>query len=294
MSKRIVTHDSSFHTDDIFAVATLTLLLGDVEVVRSREQAVIDSGDYVVDTGLVLDPSKHRYDHHQPEGAGKRDNGIPYASFGLVWKEFGPRLAGGDRQAAYVDTRLAQPIDAFDNGVAINTNLYEGIRWYDIGDFLMSYLTKDDNTPEKLYERFMQLVQIAKELLEREMRKAQDYVDWEDKLMSLYEGSQDKRLIEIPDEESPWRVVFGRLPEPVYIIYQRRDRAWGVKAVPDLSKPYGFTRKQLPEAWGGRQGEELQRITGVEDAVFAHRGLFMVVAKSREGALKLAQMALNA
>ena len=39
--------------------------------------------------------------------------------------------------------------------------------------------------------------------------------------------------------------------------------------------------------------EEFEKITGVEGAVFCHRTLFMAVAKSKEGAIKLAKLALN-
>jgi uncharacterized UPF0160 family protein len=38
--------------------------------------------------------------------------------------------------------------------------------------------------------------------------------------------------------------------------------------------------------------EELAQVTGVADAVFCHNKLFMAVAKSKEGAIKLAELAL--
>src|SRR5436190_1581201 len=101
MSKTIVTHDTSYHADDVFAVATLLLAFPDAQVIRSREQSVIDSADIVVDTGSVYDPPKMRFDHHQAGGAGQRQNNIPYASFGLVWKEFGERISGS-REAAEI------------------------------------------------------------------------------------------------------------------------------------------------------------------------------------------------
>ncbi len=44
---------------------------------------------------------------------------------------------------------------------------------------------------------------------------------------------------------------------------------------------------------GGLRDEELQKITGVEDAVFCHKGLFLAVSKSKEGAVKLAELALS-
>src|SRR3989344_3845760 len=115
----IVTHSGNFHTDDIFAVAVLTLVLGEenIEVIRSREDSIINSADYTVDVGGIYDPDKNRFDHHQIEGAGTRENSIPYASFGLVWKKFGEQLGGSVKVFEKIDQMLVQPIDAPDTGV---------------------------------------------------------------------------------------------------------------------------------------------------------------------------------
>ena len=76
--QKIITHSGSFHSDDIFAVATLQLHFGveNVEVIRTRDEEIIASGDIVVDVGGVYDAEKQRFDHHQ-NGAPVRDNGIP-------------------------------------------------------------------------------------------------------------------------------------------------------------------------------------------------------------------------
>ena len=86
---KIVTHSGSFHQDELFAVAALLFIFPDAEVIRTRDDAVIKSADIAVDVGGIDDPNKERFDHHQEGGAGKRANGIPYASFGLVWKKYG-------------------------------------------------------------------------------------------------------------------------------------------------------------------------------------------------------------
>src|SRR5690606_7569866 len=91
--KTIVTHNGSFHADDIFACATLTLHLEQqgkgYKIIRTRDESRIDSADFVVDVGGIYDEKTNRFDHHQPGGAGSRDNGVPYAAFGLVWKHYG-------------------------------------------------------------------------------------------------------------------------------------------------------------------------------------------------------------
>lgn len=295
MKKKIVTHDNGFHADDIFAVATLLLLHPDAEVLRSRDKDVHAVSDYVVDTGMVYDPSKNRFDHHMPGGAGERDNGIPYAAFGLVWKEFGERLAGGQREAEIIDIKLAQALDALDNGVAVSDPFFKGVREYSVIDFLYSHLSSSDNTPEKIYEVFIKCVGIAKDLLVREIIKAKESAEGEKVMIKIYEEAIDKRLIELPENSSlPWIEVLTRFPEPLYAIYLQKDGNWGIKAVPDTSKPYGHQRKPLPQEWAGKEGHELEVASGVEGAVFAHNKRFMAVAKSREAVLKLADLALKA
>ena len=107
---RIVTHSGGFHADDAFAVAALLLYrektAGIAEVVRTRDPAVIAGGDFVVDVGGEYDEARNRFDHHQPGGAGVRPNGVPYASFGLVWKKFGAALSGSVAIAERIDARI--------------------------------------------------------------------------------------------------------------------------------------------------------------------------------------------
>lgn len=290
---KIVTHDSSFHTDDVFAVATLLLLLGDGEVIRSRDPKVQATADYIVDTGGDYNPSIHHFDHHQTGGAGKRENGIPYASFGLVWKEYGEKLAGGEREAELIDRELVQPIDAHDNGLAISEYKFKDVRDYAIGDFLSSFVESRD--PKHLNVVFMHVVDIAKDLLTREVSIARKVIASEDKILALYNASQDKRVVIMDEELTGWGVVLGGTSEALYAIYPRPNGTWSLKGVPDLSKSYyGALRKPLPSDWAGQEGEKFQKITGVPDAIFTHRGLFTAGAKSKEGALALAKIALNA
>jgi len=53
-------------------------------------------------------------------------------------------------------------------------------------------------------------------------------------------------------------------------------------------------RKNFPEAWAGKRDGELARATGVPDALFCHTNRFLAVAKTKEGALALAKLAIDA
>ena len=46
--------------------------------------------------------------------------------------------------------------------------------------------------------------------------------------------------------------------------------------------------------WAGLPEEELVRVTGVPDAVFVHLRRFVAAARTRDGAIALAKLALQA
>ena len=91
----IATHDGSFHADEVFAIAALGLLGEPVEVVRTRDRVALAQADLRVDVGFRDDASAGDFDHHQRDFDAARDNGVRYASFGLVWREFGAQVCGG-------------------------------------------------------------------------------------------------------------------------------------------------------------------------------------------------------
>lgn len=67
----------------------------DSKIVRSRDKAVLDEADIVVDVGAEYDPSRHRYDHHQREfneffSAERKITKL--SSAGLIYKHFGKRI----------------------------------------------------------------------------------------------------------------------------------------------------------------------------------------------------------
>lgn len=291
MIKTIVTHSGAFHIDDIFAVATLLLKYPNAKVIRSRNEEVINSADIVVDVGFEYDPAKRKFDHHQEGGAGVRVNGIPYASFGLIWKEFGEDLAGSVEAAGLIEEKLVMPIDAPDNGISTYEQVFENISPYTLYDFLYSFVKNGERNEEYLYSTFVMLVRMAGELIEREIEKAKERVEGMKEVRKILEDTQDKRIVVLNDH-FPWEPVLTPIPEVLFVVYPRREGNWGVKGIP--STVNGFERKKyFPLEWAGKGSGELRKITGVGDAVFCHRGRWVASAASKEGAIKLAEIALE-
>src|SRR3989344_4986052 len=181
LNQKLITHDGSFHTDDIFAAATLSIYLekkGETfEIIRTRNEEIIKNGDYVFDVGGFYDEEKNRFDHHQVNGAGKRDNGIEYASFGLVWKKFGGELCNGETEAELIDQKLVQPIDAGDNGVNLVELKREVIPYFIQYAFNAFRPGWKDVSEKALFVGFLECVQMAKNILTREIGRARDITE---------------------------------------------------------------------------------------------------------------------
>lgn len=291
---RVATHDGSFHADDVFAVAALRLLTPDLEIVRSRDRDVIAAADVRVDIGLRDDPSTGDFDHHQKGGAGTRANGIPYASFGLVWKVHGTRLTGGDERAARdVDGRLVQGVDAIDTGFTLSRPVLDGVRATDVSDLIDQFNPAWDEhgSDADRLARFERAVAWAGEVLERHIASALAGARARGLVDRAIAAAADPRVIEL-DRSLPWQhaVVTGA-PDALYVIYPKKDDDWRVQAVPQRLGDF-TNRKDLPAAWAGLQAAELAAVTGVADAQFCHTARFLAVARSRDGIHELVRQAL--
>lgn len=291
--KKIVTHSGNFHTDEVFACAVLSILNdGKIEIERSREKEVWATGDYVVDVGGEYDPARGRFDHHQEGGAGARSNGIPYSSFGLVWKEYGEKISGSPYVARVIDERLVQPVDAGDNGFE-TFGVCGEVAPYILQD-VVSAFRPGWNEARTEDEGFFDVVPFAEKIIAREIVRARTEEEGKRHAEEAYLKAEDKRII-ILEDHYPWYEALGTQPEPLFVVKPDRGNMgkWKIEAV--RGDVHSFkNRKNLPSAWAGKTGAELAKVSGVADALFCHNKLFVAVAGSKEGALRLAQLAVDA
>ena len=305
-TKKLITHDGSFHSDDIFACATLCLMLeknGEkYEIIRTRDEKIIKDAkaedSYVFDVGGIYDKNANRFDHHQIGGAGRRaiEGGstfIEYASFGLVWEKFGKILSGDERIVKIIDQHLAMPIDAFDNGISLYKGNFEDVLPYTIND-VMSIFSPTSLENMSKDEQFLQAVSLAKEILQREIKKTGDRIEITKIIQDFYKNNADRRVVVVDKPKVSRYEVWNALQdfsEPLFVVYGDED-GWAAVAMKKEKNSF-INRKNFPKQWAGLMGEELTNVSGVPDAVFCHRGLFLAVAKTKEGAMKLAQIAVE-
>ncbi len=294
----IVTHSDKFHADDAFAVATLLLVFPDAQVTRSRDPEVAKVADIVVDTGGTYDPELNRFDHHQAGGAGERLNGVPYSSFGLVWKKFGPKLAGSEEAAERIDRHLVQAIDGPDNGVDVYTSVIPDVHPAIIHSVVSSYRPtwKEDLDIDA---QFGACVEWAKSFLHRQIKIQHDLLEAEGIVLNAYKNAKDKRIVVIPElpggKGIPRELInqtLDKFPEPIYAVGQASTlKAWKVVAITNTD--LFSLRKPLPESWRAKENGEFSAAAGIDDGMFCHRNGFVCGVRSRESAIKLAEIALN-
>jgi uncharacterized UPF0160 family protein len=309
----IVTHSGKFHADDAWAVAVLKIVFPQSEVVRTRDPVKVEAADFAVDVGGIWDPATGRFDHHQKGFSGARQTGVPYASAGLVWKEYGARCVSilseshtGHRlsdnaavEMAYaIDADIVQYLDLSDVGAAKNAPGGYGLsavvsgfnpNWLD--EQRVGYGAADDAY------RLSQFIRAA-ELLTDIMINAVKYRVGA--LLSVQQVRQaevieDGRVLFLQNGAVPWsQVVRKEMPKVLFVIsHNIAEQRYMIHAIPVSSESFA-ARADLPEEWAGLRDAELAAVTGVPDAGFCHTGRFIAAAKSYEGIRTMATLALQA
>lgn len=129
---RIGTHNGHFHADEALAVYMLRLLpkYATAELTRTRDPALLDTCNIVVDVGGEYDDSKSRYDHHQRTfNTTFPNHETKLSSAGLVYMHFGKAIIAQHTKLPvdHPDVELlyqklyddfVEAIDANDNGIS--------------------------------------------------------------------------------------------------------------------------------------------------------------------------------
>jgi len=284
----IATHNGNFHADDVFSIAALKSIFPSCKVIRTRDAQLISNADLVIDVGGEYDADRGRFDHHQRGGAGERENGIPFSSFGLIWQKYGLEICQGNQEVANaVDADLVSTIDAIDcgyvEGVAKGISLSHTISMF-------NPTWQEDGQFDSCFE---EAVDFASRVLARFIATANGGISAKTIVAKAIENAEDPRVI-ILERYTPWkRTVHALSQQALYMVYPSPSGQWRIQTVP--VEPGSFEdRKPLPKQWAGLSDNALKEVTGIDDAMFCHNGLFIAGAESLESAMKMAAMALQA
>lgn len=267
------THSGKFHADDVFSSALLLYLNPEITITRGNK--VPDDFD-----GIVFDIGRGRYDHHQKDSR-IRENGIPYAAFGLLWEDLGCEILG-DELAEKFDEAFVQPLDNNDN--TGEKNELASL----IGSFNPSW---DENGGTD--EAFFRAVSVAGMILENKFARylGNERADKRiEEVLETRDQTGDSRILVLP-EFIPCQKRLSET-EVAFVIFPSNR---GGYCIQPQKKEYSLNYKcSFPSEWLGLENEELQKETGLSSATFCHKGGFLMSVGDLSNAIRACQISLDA
>ena len=267
------THSGKFHADDVFSSALLLYLNPEIKITRGNK--VPDDFD-----GIVFDIGRGRYDHHQKDSR-IRENGIPYAAFGLLWEDLGCEILG-DELAEKFDEAFVQPLDNNDN--TGEKNELASL----IGSFNPSW---DENGGTD--EAFFRAVSVAGMILENKFARylGNERADKRiEEVLETRDQTGDSRILVLP-EFIPCQKRLSET-EVAFVIFPSNR---GGYCIQPQKKEYSLNYKcSFPSEWLGLENEELQKETGLSSATFCHKGGFLMSVGDLSNAIRACQISLDA
>lgn len=287
-----ITHNGTFHCDEVFSTIMFSKLLPEVIVCRTSDLEKANSDQYIYDVG------GGELDHHQFGGNGERDNGVKYSSCGLVWKKFGKEIIKKytekdiDEIWKMIDKNLIQCIDAGDNGQIPDINV--DYRLIQVASIISEFNPNwdEDIDPDVMFE---EAVKLAETVFDNSMKSSISKMRAKSKVDMAINDSKDG--IMTLEKFLPWKEFLlesdsSKAKLINFVIFPSNRGGYNIYTVPE--KLGSFTsRKLFPKEWAGLKDKELQKVTTVETARFCHNKCFICAVDTKDDALKLAKIANN-
>lgn len=296
----LVTHSGGFHADELLSSVVLTRLFPEARIVRSRAPEWITPGSdrIIYDVGGAYDAAAQIFDHHQ-RGAPLRDDGQPYSSFGLVWKHYGRNyLAAFGVPEAHVaaihaafDKKFVLPVDLVDNG-AFDPSVAGPLAGLTLPVLLETLKPAfDDKSAEADERAFHAALAIARSFVEAGVSAAAAKLRAEGLVLDAIRNTGEGRVLELP-MGMPFRpAIIKAGADHLLFVVHPRDKDWCLTGIRRSDEGFEL-RADLPKAWAGLTGSDLEAASGVKGASFCHNGRFIAAAATREAALALADIAV--
>lgn len=322
--KCIGTHNGNFHCDEVLACFMLKQLpvYKDAEIIRTRDPAVLNTCDIVVDVGAVFDPDKKRFDHHQREFSESMSTLCPgkkwvtrLSSAGLVYLYYGKDILSTILELKKDDPvteiifdkvyeNFIEEIDAVDNGI----DQFDGTPRYKITTTISSQVgrlnpgwnetgvdeqTQFNTAMELVGNMFIDKVVHYKSswLPAREIVEAA--------IDKRYEVDRSGEIIVLENGGCPWKDHLfaleeeGNITPPIkYVLFGDKSGNWRVQCVPQAVGSFQ-NRLSLPNEWRGLRDSALSDLSGIPNSIFVHASGFIGGNASYDGVLKMAQKSLR-
>ena len=274
------THSGKFHADDVFSAALLLYLNLEINIFRGNK--VPDDFE-----GVVFDIGRGQYDHHQKDSR-IRENGVPYAAFGLLWEALGEDILG-EELAEKFDQFFVLPLDNNDN--TGEKNELASL----IGNFNPGW-----DSPGNTDQAFFQAVSVAGMILENKFeryrgneradKRIEEILKEHELAISSGKKSVEESKILILPEFVPCQKRLSET-EIAFVIFPSNR---GGYCIQPQKKEYSLNYKcSFPVEWLGLENEELVQETGLASAGFCHKGGFLMTTGTLNDAVKACEISLE-
>jgi uncharacterized UPF0160 family protein len=271
-------HDGTFHADEVTAVALLVEAgLVDIDkVVRTREEKVLASCEFVCDVGGIYDPQIKRFDHHQADYRG------PLSSAGMILHYLKSQKIIAEEYAEYLHKTLVHGVDLIDNGAYTPP---PGICTFSslVANFIPpSY----ESSKQELDTAFFEAVAFVRGFLSRLKNRFFYIASCKKQVEDVMKN--DKQCL-IFEEPLPWLDSFFELDgehHPAHFVIMPAGNHWKLRGIPPSYKERMKVRVPLPAAWAGLTKEDLVRVSGLSGAIFCHKERFISIWETKEDALR--------
>lgn len=286
-----VTHSGFFHADEVMASAILKQYYDEVEILRSRNEEDFNKADIVFDVG------GGEFDHHN-DYKEYRDNGVPYAACGLIWRAFGQKIiwkykpSFSEEQVEEVfysvDKSIIESIDAVDNGYFVEK---DEVHMPTLNQLVKGF-NPNWNTDLDADAQFNKAIEFCTPILLNAINGAIAAIEAE----KIVKDSFDQREIDnilILEKFCPWKRHLRNCDEDgsiVYVIFKDLVNGYRVQAVSERDSRESI--KEFPREWAGKAPQVINELLDIDDAIFVHPGGFIAGTGSLSSAVKMAELAL--
>jgi len=289
----------------------------DADIIRTRDQNIIEKQDVVVDVGGIYDPSKHRYDHHQRGffQTLSEQYETKLSSAGLVYKHFGREVIKNILETAdnakveivykSVYDTLIESLDAIDNGIErYPTNIKPKYRLTTDLSSRVSHLNPPWNdpspNPDECFHKAVKMV--GEEFVEKISYYGKVWYPArhivEKAINTRFEVDPSGKIL-LLDQFCPWKEHLRDLEDELnlgesilYLLFGDTNGSWRVQCVTKNGSAFE-NRRSLPEPWRGLRDEELSKVSGIEDCIFVHVSGFIGGNHTKAGGLQMARIAIK-
>jgi uncharacterized UPF0160 family protein len=308
----IVTHDGTFHCDEITAYTILSKVYKDINLIRTRNDEIINNSDIVIDVGKTYN-DLDRFDHHQDNCNEFFNNNykILLSSAGMVYKKYGKMLINNilNKESKHINKlykiiydEFIMEIDAIDNGISqYDNNIRSNYR---INSNISTLVAKMNNEDSFDYDKQMSSFLNASDMIlniltilvnyheNKEEAYDNDYKTISFAMEERFTNSKFGEFIIIKENCNNWfkciidyekRNIYKKGEKQLkYIIYPSNNE-WRIKTISFKFK----ARKNLLS-----YDELKKKVRNPDNLKFVHKALFIGSAKDLITAIEMATISL--